>query len=84
MMTIETMTAGLDQAITYSLHVVFTRDADSDSSLDDAPAIRDEITSWLESLGATVHHVAACASEEARTGNRRCWEVDGGDGMAPH
>jgi len=51
--------------------VVFTRDAGSASSLDDAPAIRDEMTSWLESLGATVHGVTVYGSEEARTGDLR-------------
>ncbi len=41
---------------TYTVTVTFTPDPD-DEHLRDEQAIRDEITSWLESLRAVVHAV---------------------------
>jgi hypothetical protein len=67
MTTTDTTTARLDQAISYSLHIVFTRDAGSDANLDDDRAIRDEATSWLQSLGATVHVVTVCSAHDPRS-----------------
>ena len=57
MATTETTTAHPKQATTYSLLVVFTLDARSEEHLPDQQAIRDEATSWLQSLDATVHGV---------------------------
>jgi hypothetical protein len=52
-----------DQTITYALLVVFTVDARSDEHLQDQQAIRDEATSWIESLDATVQGVCVRAAE---------------------
>jgi hypothetical protein len=57
MATTETTTADPKPATTYSLLVVFTLDARSEEHLPDQQAIRDEATSWLQSLDATVHGV---------------------------
>ncbi len=40
---------------TYAMLVIFTVHQESDQSLQDRQAIRDEAQSWLESLGASVH-----------------------------
>lgn len=46
-----------DQTVTYALLIVFTLDARSAEHLQDQQVMRDEATSWLQSLGATVHGV---------------------------
>ncbi len=58
MATTQTTTANQNQAITYTLLVVFTVDPHSDEHLQDQQGIRDEAASWLESLDATVHGVS--------------------------
>jgi hypothetical protein len=57
MTTNKTIAAPIAQPSIRSLRVVFTLDAATAASLDDDQALRDETTSWLESLGATVHSV---------------------------
>ena len=58
MATTQTTTANQNQAITYTLLVVFTVEPHSDEHLQDQQGIRDEAASWLESLDATVHGVS--------------------------
>jgi hypothetical protein len=50
---------------TYTVVVKFMVTDDSDEHLHDAQAIRDEVTSWLEGLGATVHAVTVHQEGEA-------------------
>ncbi len=44
-------------AMTYIAAVTFTVQDYSDEHLQDIPAIKAEVTTWLESLDATVHAV---------------------------
>ena len=53
-----TTTTNRNEAITYTLLVIFTVDPRSDEHLQDQQGIRDEAASWLESLDATVHGVS--------------------------
>ena len=57
MATTDTTTGHANQTTTYSVLVVFTVDPHRDEHLQNPQAIRDEATSWLHSLDATVHHV---------------------------
>lgn len=57
MATTETTNAHSSQATTYSLLVVFTVNPRTHEHLQDPQAIRDEATSWLQSLDATVSDV---------------------------
>lgn len=50
---------------TYTMLVIFTVHPDSDDTLHDQQAIRDEAQSWLESLDATVHGVNIRKAEAA-------------------
>ena len=47
-----------NQAVTYTLLVIFTVNPRIDEHLQDQQAIRDEAQSWLASLDATVHGVS--------------------------
>ena len=63
MTTIKTTAVPLAQTTMRFLHVAFTLDPVRAENLDDDQAIRDEATSWLESLGATVHSVTVAKDE---------------------
>lgn len=58
MATTQTTTARSEEATTYLMLVVFTLDARIEEHLRDQQVLRDEATSWLQSLDATVHGVS--------------------------
>ena len=63
MATTETTTGDRNPSTTHSLFVMFTVDRSGDEHLENPQAIRDEMTSWLESLGAVVHEVRVRADD---------------------
>ena len=58
MATTQTTTAIRNAQTTYTLLVVFTVDERSSEILREQQAIRDEASSWIESLDATVRGVS--------------------------
>jgi hypothetical protein len=59
-----------EQDRTYSVEVTFTADRHADEHLRNATAIRAEVRSWLEHLGATVHAVRVSAQAPAKRQRR--------------
>ena len=51
---------------TFSVAVTFTVHAQTDAHLQTRRAIRDEVTSWLESLNATVRDIHVTSSKLLR------------------
>lgn len=52
-----------DGTMRRSVTVTFTTNRESDEHLRSEQAIRDEVRSWLEGLGATVHTVTVKAAD---------------------
>ena len=56
-MTWKTSITDLWRLVTYAMLVIFTVDPGTQACLQDEQVIRDEATSWLAGLDATVHGV---------------------------